>query len=360
MRIMIIFDTWSSLNEGEGNIIDELLNSSYEVVCMSPGKGTFNRHANDYKKLMIYNIPQSLRKHNLNNLKFVIHCLMAYHILKPDKILLYLNKQTTVLSLVLRFFRNAHVSFIIGSLNFLNGKKGFLYRMAFKFILSHSETVFFVYKGDYDLIDRYKLGCKIQAVVLKSHGVDLDAFLRYPLPKTDLVYMAMPLLCCHGVRCFIETARLVRKKYPKVRFLLSGTFVDDPRVLTAAELDEACESGAIYYIEEVNDIRPYLEVCSIFMQPNLSVREGYITEAEAAGRPILASAHPVNRGLLVEGYNGFTLPVHDAKKWAEKIMLLIENKQLKTNMADYSRELCVRWHDRRKVNKIITEKMKNN
>ena len=96
------------------------------------------------------------------------------------------------------------------------------------------------------------------------------------------------------------------------------------------------------------------------MQPNLSVREGYITEAEAAGRPILASAHPVNRGLLVEGYNGFTLPVHDAKKWAEKIMLLIENKQLKTNMADYSRELCVRWHDRRKVNKIITEKMKNN
>jgi len=282
---------------------------------------------------------------------------MVYKVLKPDRILLYLNKHAISAGLMFRFFRETPVFVIADSLKLLKGKKAVFYKRVYRYILSRSKTVFFVYKDDFDMIDVCRLDCKEQALLLKSRGVDMNRFTKFSLPKTDLVFMSMPVLCCHGTRCFIETARLVREKYPKVRFLLSGKFSEDSSVLSYRELDEACENGTIYYIDEVDDIRPYLEVCSIYMQPNVSVREGHIIEAEAAGRPILASDHPVNRGLLIEGYNGFILPVNETRKWADKIILLLENKELKANMADYSHELCGRWHDKRKIIKTITENL---
>lgn len=285
--------------------------------------------------------------------------MMAYKVLKPDKILLYLNKQTMVTSLMARFIRITSMSVIISSLNILSSRKSIYYKWSYKCILRQSENAFFIYKDDYDMINKYKLGCKEQSVLLRSWGVDMNYFTKIPLPKTDLVYMSMPVLCCYGLKCYIETAKLVREKYPKVRFLLSGKFVEDPSVLSERELDEACESNYIYYIEDVKDIRPYLEVCSIFVQPNVSVKEGHIIEAEAAGRPILASDHPVNRSLVIEGYNGFILPVAESGKWADKIILLLEKQKLKTNMGDYSFELCSRRHDRKKINKFILEKLES-
>jgi len=352
---MIIADNWSSL--GKGDIIDGLLNTGYEVICIIPDSGPFNVGEN--KNLKFYFMPHNRKKFVPINLKFAVYCLMVYQILKPDKVLMFLSKQTIYVCLAFRFLKNASISVIIGGLEPLKTKKGIFYKRIYKYILSYARSVFFVYKDDFDLLDRYKLGCKERSVLLGSWGVDMDCFIKYPLPQTDLVYMAMPVLCSYGIKCFIETAKLVREKYPKVRFLLSGLLNEDPKVLSAQELDEACESGAIYYIEVVNDIKPYLEVCSIFMQPNLSVREGHIIEAEAAGRPILASDHPTNRSLVTEGYNGFILPVFDAKKWADKIILLLENKRLKEKLADYSHELCARMHDRKRIDKLIIESIKD-
>lgn len=357
MKIMVIVDKLSLLYKGYGNIIDEMLETGHEVICISADNGPNACDVGSHKNLKFYFIPHNGRNYIAVSIKFIIYCLMVYKVLKPDRILLYLNKHAINAGLMFRFFRGTPIFVIADSLKLLKGKKAIFYKRVYRYILSRSKVVFFAYKDDFDLIDGYKLGCKERALMLKSRGVDMNSFAKFSMPKTDLVYMSMPVLCCHGIKCFIETARLVSEKYPKVRFLLSGKFSEDPSVLSFREFDEACENGIIYYIDEVDDIRPYLEVCSIYMQPNMSVREGHIIEAEAAGRPILASDNPVNRSLVIEGYNEFILPVNEAGKWADKIILLLENKELKANMADYSHELCGRWHDKRKINKTIMENL---
>lgn len=357
MKIMVIADQWELLCKG--GLIDEILRLGYEVLCVLPDSESYADDKCKGKKnnLKFYFIPKKKGMFLTIFIRIIIHCLMVYKVFKPEKILYYLTQGSLTTGFVFRFFKGTPVSVITGRLKFLKGSKGFWYSKICKYILSYAKNVFFTYKDDYDNIDRYKLRCKDKSILLRSWGVDMELFSKYPLPKTDLVYMSMPVLCCCGVKCFIETAKIVREKYPKVRFLLSGQFIPDPSVLSEQELDEACENKHIYYIESVEDIRPYLQVCSIFVQPGMKAYDGHIIEAEAAGRPILASDNPVNRSLVIEGYNGFLLPIYEASIWAEKIILLLENKRLKSNMADYSYELCSRWHDRRKINRLIIEKL---
>lgn len=356
MKIMIVADNWASLDKGS-SLINEMLNAGYEVICVLPDSEAHAVGGADRKNLKFCFISQKRRRYVPACIKVTIYCLMGCKVLNPDKILIYFSKQTMAAGFAFRMLLHAPFSVIVCSLRFLQCKRGFIYKRICRYLLKISETVFFIYKDDYEAIDRFKLGCKERSLMLGSWGVDMNFFAKVPMPQTDLVYMAMPVLCRYGVRCFIETAKLVRKKYPKVRFLISGIFIEDPLILSSQEFDEACEKNHIYYIQDVDDIRPYLEVCSIFVQPNIEVREGYIIEAEAAGRPILASDQPVNRSLVIEGYNGFLLPVFDESKWADKITLLLENKKLRTNMAEYSHELCSRWHDRRKINKLIIENL---
>lgn len=358
MKIMIFADSWSALNNGTDSLIIDMLKEGYELICILPETEIYAEKLNHEAGLRFYFIPLRRRKHLPGRIKLLMYFIMTYTILKPDKIILHLNKKTISTGIVSRFFLNPSVSVIISNLDLLKCWKKIFYKGIYKSILKHCESVFFLYQDDYNLLARYKIEVKEKSLVLRGWGVDMNYYRKKSMPKTDLVYMSMPILCCQGVRCFIEIAKLVREKHPKVRFLLTGDFVEEPSILSARELDEACERGNIYYIEDIKDIRPYLEVCSIFVQPNVTVRQGHILEAEAAGRPILASDHPINRDMIIEGYNGFILPVKDVNKWADKILLLLENSKLKLNMADYSYELCSQRHDRRNINTLIIKKLK--
>lgn len=360
MRIMIITDSWSIYSKGLYSLIAQMLKEGNEVVCVLPENELYDKKLKNGKGLKLFYIPLSKRKNMPLSIKFISYLIMVKIILRPDKILLHLDKKTVFAAFISRFIKDIQISSIISDLNILNGFISIFYKLLYKSILRHSETAFYVYQDDYDLAEKYGFKFKDRSIVLRGWGVDLNYYKKMPIPETDLVYMSMPLLCCHGVKCFTETAKLVREKYPKVRFILTGKFIEDPAVFTAAELDEACENHYIYYVEDVGDIRPFMEVCSIFVQPNVTVKEGYILEAEATGRPVLASDHPVNRSLMIEGYNGFILPVNEASKWAEKIMLLLENPELKEKMSEFSYKLCSLRYNRKDINSLIIERLGKN
>lgn len=357
MRIMIVADTWSSFNKGSYSLAHDMLKKGYEVVCLLPETEEIDNELKNETGLRFYCIPLKRKKYIPVCLKFIMYIYMIKTILRPDKILLHLSKKTILSGIFLRLIKYTQLSVIINSLSLLKGWKNIYYRRIYKSILGLSENVFFTYQDDNDLGEKLKFECKDRALMLRGWGVDISYYKKMPLPKTDLVYMSMPKLCCHGVKCFIETAKIVREKYPKVRFILTGKFIEDSSVLSAMELDDACENKHIYYVEDIDDIRPFLEVCTIFVHPNVTEKEGHILEAEATGRPILASDHPANRSMMIEGYNGFLLPVNDAGRWADKIMLLLESQKLKERMSEYSYQLCCLKYDRSKINTLILERL---
>lgn len=365
MKIMIFADSWLSINKYSEGFISKLMQAGNEIICILPDKESNHRKVNQDTGLKFYYIPTKKRaNYLLKKINTFMHYTMAIKVYRPDRAILLLDQYTVTAGLAARFCHMKRIATITCTVSLIGKKKGirariksFYYRLIYKDILKHSETLLFAYKYDYDQVEKLNWALSDRAVILGSWGVDLGYYRKVPLPRTDLVYMSMPVLCPYGVKCFIETAKLVREKYPKVKFLISGEFVEDTQILSEKEFDDACESGIIYYCDIVEDIRPYLEVCSIYMQPNIWDKEGHILEAEAAGRPILASDHPANRSMVIEGYNGFLLSYEEPKKWADKIILFLENKKLKENMADYSYQLICQFHDRNKIDKLISDKL---
>ena len=123
MKIMIIVDKLSLLSKGYGNIIDELLETGHEVICISADSGPNACDAGSHENLKFYFIPHKGRNHITVSIKFIIYCLMVYKVLKPDRILLYLNKHAISAGLMFRFFRETPVFVIADSLKLLKGKK---------------------------------------------------------------------------------------------------------------------------------------------------------------------------------------------------------------------------------------------
>lgn len=88
------------------------------------------------------------------------------------------------------------------------------------------------------------------------------------------------------------------------------------------------------------DIPDLLNVCDIFALTSL--HEGLpraIMEAMAAGKPIIATNVRGNRDLVVDGVNGYLVPVNDVEATAEAITKLAENTTLRTKMGEEGRKI---------------------
>jgi glycosyltransferase involved in cell wall biosynthesis len=70
----------------------------------------------------------------------------------------------------------------------------------------------------------------------------------------------------------------------------------------------------------------------------------------AMGRPVITTDAPGCRETVVEGENGFLVPVRDPEALAKAMLRFIENPQLVETMGRASRALAERRFDVNKVN----------
>ena len=367
MRIMISVNTGESLLNFHEDLIKEMVNNGHEVICTA--------HALEYgieEKMTslgvkFYRIPLCTEKYRFfkyfRNIRKII---FFYRGLKPDILITFLSKH-----FILRILaairsrlsnRNVFIMELDHAFNYSGVKNSikktlekFLYRKIFK----GCQNVFFVNRYDYKRMIQWGLVKKEQATLLNGPGVNHLYYMKKKMPETDVVCMIAPLLKSKGIFEFIEAAKIVHKKYEHVKFLLVGKYEEGPDIITEDDLEEVLESGIIYFCGFPDDVRTYLEVCSIFVRP--SYYEGnarQIIEAEAIGRPIITTTAPGCRDSIIDGYNGFLVPPRNGKAWARKILLLLDFKELKLKMAENSYELCKENYDVEKINQVILEKLK--
>lgn len=88
------------------------------------------------------------------------------------------------------------------------------------------------------------------------------------------------------------------------------------------------------------DIPDLLNVCDIFALTSL--HEGLpraIMEAMAAGKPIIATNVRGNRDLVLDGVNGYLVPVNDVEATAKVITKLAENITLRNRMGEEGKKI---------------------
>ena len=251
----------------------------------------------------------------------------------------------------------------LGSVFLSSGLKGRILKnilmCGYRLSLRKSPSVFFQNQDDASFFIANKIVPSDRIVFLNGSGVNLDRFAKQPFPKTFGFLCVCRIIRDKGVLEYLSACRMVRKQHPEVRCLLVGPFDSNPSALNQGDLQPYIDDGSIEYFGEQTDVRPYLAQCSVYVLP--SYREGTpksVLEAMSCGKAIITTDAPGCRETVIEGQNGFLVPVKDEKAVAEKMLFLYRNPDICAQMGNASRRIAEQRFDVRLVNQVILRTMR--
>jgi glycosyltransferase involved in cell wall biosynthesis len=228
-----------------------------------------------------------------------------------------------------------------------------LYRLS----LSLCERAIFLNADDRRQFLSSRLVDESKTVLVPGEGVDLDHFTPAPPVTAPLRFLLIArLLREKGLVEFAEAARIVRARHPQAEFHLLGPPDPNPGGLSLTLVEAWVREGVLSWTPEAEDVRPAIAACSVYVLP--SYREGKprsTLEAMAMARPIITTDVPGCRDTVVDGENGFMVPVRDARALAEAMMRFVDEPELIPVMGAQSRRIAEREFGVRKVNDMIID-----
>ncbi|MCC8151712.1 MAG: glycosyltransferase family 4 protein [Lachnospiraceae bacterium] len=284
---------------------------------------------------------------------------------KPDKIFCYQAKTVIYTCLAAKKNKIAEVYPLIpglGSVFMGDSIKGkivkFILVKEYKIALKQSRKVMFQNKDSVVVFVHDRIVDESKCVIINGSGVDIKRFSVTPLPQQTVFLMISRLIKDKGVMEYLDASRLIKKRYPNIRFLLVGPYDSNPSSIKPEELQKYVEDGTIEYFGEQEDVRPYINQASVFVLP--SYYEGTpktVLENMSCGRAIITTDAPGCRETVTDGVNGYLVPVKDAGAVADKMQEFIDKPELAIEMGSRGRKIVEEKYDVNKVNESIMEIM---
>lgn len=190
-----------------------------------------------------------------------------------------------------------------------------------------------------------------KSFLLGGIGIDLSQWPMWP-PVTESVtfLLVARLLREKGIEQYAAAARIVKDRYPQARFILLGGLDENPGSISATDVQAWANEGILEWHGHV-PVQAWLKQTSVYVLP--SYREGVpvsTQEAMAMGRAVITTDVPGCRETVVDGVNGFLVPVRNPEALAQKMCVFIEQPELITTMGAESRRLAEERFDVHKVN----------
>jgi glycosyltransferase involved in cell wall biosynthesis len=367
-KVVIISNFAESLTVFRGRLLHEMNKKGHEVIACAPSATPVIQE--QLKKLgaRYHHVPISRRGLNpiydIYTLGVLIFFLRRE---RPDAILNYTIKPVLYGSLAGQLTKVPQIYSMINGRGSIFSTDDFKQKLVvmiawvlFKICFNINCKVFFQNPDDIIYFRRGRLLTKPdQAVLVNGSGVDLNFFKPVPFPKKFSFVLMARLIKDKGIYEYIEAARIVKKKYPDVTFDLIGPLEKGQRSISKNEVESWQVERIVRYSGWLDDVRPALENTSVYVLPSF-YGEGTprsILEAMSMGRPIITTNAPGCKETVVEGLNGFLVPVRDPVSLANAIMKFIESPALIPTMGQQSRKIAEEKYDVHKVNKVILESM---
>lgn len=365
---MILGSFADSLVRFRGRLIEDLLHAGLEVVACAPEISTAIRERLENMGARVIEVP--MRRTGLNPLSdaaLLLHLVRLLQRERPDVLFAYTIKPVVYGGIAARLVGGIRFTPMVTGLGYAFTSSGGLQRrvvsslaqLLYRFALTNAARVFFQNPDDLKVFaDRCMLTPGAPTQLIAGSGIDIFEFQPGPLPQTAVFLMIARLVADKGVREYAFAAHMVRKVYPDARFLLAGWIDENPTAITATELGEWIASGDIEFLGKLEDVRPALSQCSVYVLP--SYREGTprtVLEAMAMGRAVVTTDAPGCRETVCPEENGYIVPPRDALSLARKLMELIAKPDLLPGFGKRSRIIAEERYDVRKVNAEIMRGM---
>lgn len=229
----------------------------------------------------------------------------------------------------------------------------FLYRFSFPFL----ERIIFLNQDDpIDLIVNNRLSVN-KYNVLGAIGLDLKSYpYSKPIcPPISFIFIGR-LLAEKGIHEYISAARIVKKNYPQVKFIMLGALDEgNPGGISAIELNSLINDGIVTYPGHVSNVQEWLAQASVFVLPSY-YREGVprsTQEAMAIGRPVISTDVPGCRETVIDSVNGFLIKPFSSNELAEKMIFFIKNPEQIEKMGKESFKMAQEMYDSLAVNEKL-------
>ncbi len=362
--IAIITSQAFSLVNFRGPLIRELVARQVKVFALAPDFDDEQRHA--ILELGAQPVDFSLARTGMNPLRDgldTIRLALLLRRLRPDVTLGYFIKPVIYGTLAAWLARVPHrVGMIEGlgyvftpSDNSMTWRRQWLQRVVsgfYKLSLAKAHKAIFLNPDDISEFVGKGLVEENKVANLGGIGVDLDEWFPVPVVQKPMTFLlAARLLREKGIVEYAEAARRVKAIHPAARFVLLGGLDPNPGGLSRAEVESWVNEGLLEWPGHV-PVKPWLAQTSVYVLPSY-YREGVprsTQEAMAMGRPVITTDAPGCRQTVVEGENGFLVPVRDPEALAKAMLRFIENPQLVETMGRASRALAERRFDVNKIN----------
>lgn len=371
MKYLLVAGFPDSLLQFRGPLLDALLRQGLCVHVAAPGlmPGNAVRLQLEQRGCLVHDIP--LDRTGMNPLSDLATLLRLWQLMlriRPDYVLSYTIKPVIYGMLASRLAQVPRRFALITGLGYaftgkatgLRGMVRSLVQGLYAKSLSHAEKVFFQNPDDEALFRELNLlPLHVPSTVINGSGVDVSAFAVTALTSSRPNFLLIArLLGDKGVREYAQAAQRIKALHPDVRFSLVGWIDENPDAIAQAELDQWVQQGTLEYLGRMSDVRPAIKACTVYVLP--SYREGTprtVLEAMAMGRAVITTDAPGCRETVVDGDNGFLVPVKSVDALVEAMQRFIDEPSLAARMGARGRQIAEDKYDVHKVNAVMLREM---
>jgi len=322
----------------------------------------------EFESMGIHVHDSSLARTGMNPLRD-LHSLLEYwrlmRSIRPSHVLSYTIKPIIYASLAATFAGVSNRFALVTGRGYAFEEKskvfhiGNLAQCLYRVALRRNKLVFFQNKDDEALFRAQGLIAPGgRTIVVNGSGVELDEFAVAPIPKRTSFLLIARLLGAKGIREFVAAAKVLKSSGADVRFMVVGWIDENPDSISEDELAAWKVEGFVEFLGKQTDVRPAISSSSVYVLP--SYREGTprtVLEAMSMGRPIISTDAPGCREPVVEGVNGFLVPVQSVDELVTAMRRFVDDPKLAKTMGARSREIAEDRYDVHKVNEAMLIEM---
>ena len=355
--IAIIYNATHHVLLFKAELIKSIKKNGYRVVVLA----SVDNYTEKLKEIVDEFHEIKLDSSGVNPIKDTYLIFQIYNIckiIKPTAVLNFTIKPVIYGTFVARLLGGVPVINTITGLGTAFISTGFTNKVAkcfYKFTFKHSHLVFFQNPDDQQFFKELNIISRDNTKLVSGSGVDLVTFKPIKNKKRENIKILFigRIIADKGIYELIESAKIIKKEYSNVTFILMGMLgVKNRTSISKNEVDNWVNNGLIEFVPFKDDIRCILGDSDLVVLP--SYREGTpktLIEAASMGKPLIATNVPGCREVVIDEVNGFLCQVKNSASLANKIKKFIElDYSRKIEMGKKSRELAEEKFDIIKVN----------
>lgn len=364
-KIVVVASLAYSLVNFRGALLRKLTDEGYEVIACAPDRDEIVTETLSKWNIRFLTVPMDRTgKNPLSDLATLKALTAIFRRERPDVVLAYTQKPIIYSGIAARIVGGIDFYPMVSGLGYAFSEGGNVARSALRQIvtalyreaLRTARCVFLFNSDDAGELRRRNILFQQPVVQVPGSGVDTAHFALHPLPEGNTKFVLVArLMRDKGLNEFVAAARVLRKQWPGSVFQIVGPLDPNPTGIGRAELASWESEGAVQYLGETRDVRPFLHNASVFVLPSY-YREGLprsILEAMATGRAVITTDMPGCRDAVVDGVTGFVIPPRDPTALIQAMLRFRSEPGLAARMGAEARARAERHYAVNLVNETL-------